>query len=462
MKSIHRSILTRALMTGVASLAFMIIGAGGVRADTVGGGSGADGANCDLFENPTCVVGNGGDGESVSAGGNPATAFGGNGGEGGQVFGPVAPGEIDGNGGAGGSGTAFATGKSRRGDVTVSASAGGGNGGSAAVWGNGGNGGSGEASAIGRSGRGNVTVSASATGGEGGMDDPSYGGSGGNASATSKAFSGSGEASSSAYAMGGGGLSGGLGGSATATANATATRGGLAISQAAATGGERLNFGGPNGAANATSTAKSTFAVANVRLTDEAALSVATTYGTATSNAVAQAGGAGQGFIKPDNSAYAFSTVLPDKADVATLIDGASTVASAFLGPRDIVFGTAILGITYFPDQPVDSFTFSESSTFDFSYRGDLLLGVIDGDVSVIINGVQVLADEFVDDGVINLGSSFGPNIDLTIVSYGGEFILGGAAPEPSTWAMMLVGFAGLGFAGYGSTRRRAVAGLRA
>jgi hypothetical protein len=30
------------------------------------------------------------------------------------------------------------------------------------------------------------------------------------------------------------------------------------------------------------------------------------------------------------------------------------------------------------------------------------------------------------------------------------------AAPEPSTWAMMLVGFAGLGFAGYRSTRRDA------
>ena len=41
MKSTHRSILTRVLMTGAASLAFMIIGAGGVRADTVGGGSGA-------------------------------------------------------------------------------------------------------------------------------------------------------------------------------------------------------------------------------------------------------------------------------------------------------------------------------------------------------------------------------------------------------------------------------------
>jgi hypothetical protein len=30
------------------------------------------------------------------------------------------------------------------------------------------------------------------------------------------------------------------------------------------------------------------------------------------------------------------------------------------------------------------------------------------------------------------------------------------AAPEPSTWAMMLLGFAGLGFAGYRSTRRSA------
>jgi hypothetical protein len=34
------------------------------------------------------------------------------------------------------------------------------------------------------------------------------------------------------------------------------------------------------------------------------------------------------------------------------------------------------------------------------------------------------------------------------------------AIPEPSTWAMMLVGFAGLGFAGYRKTRT--CAGLRA
>ncbi len=31
------------------------------------------------------------------------------------------------------------------------------------------------------------------------------------------------------------------------------------------------------------------------------------------------------------------------------------------------------------------------------------------------------------------------------------------AAPEPSTWAMMVLGFAGVGFAGYRRTRKAAV-----
>jgi hypothetical protein len=36
------------------------------------------------------------------------------------------------------------------------------------------------------------------------------------------------------------------------------------------------------------------------------------------------------------------------------------------------------------------------------------------------------------------------------------------AVPELSTWAMMLTGFAGLGFASYRASRRTAAAGLRA
>jgi hypothetical protein len=61
-----------------------------------------------------------------------------------------------------------------------------------------------------------------------------------------------------------------------------------------------------------------------------------------------------------------------------------------------------------------------------------------------------------------HLGSDFGPNIDLTFGytliadgpgGFGFDLAIGGAVPqavpESSTWAMMLMGFAGLGFAGY-------------
>jgi hypothetical protein len=36
--------------------------------------------------------------------------------------------------------------------------------------------------------------------------------------------------------------------------------------------------------------------------------------------------------------------------------------------------------------------------------------------------------------------------------------LVGGAVPEPSTWAMLLLGFAGLGYAGYRRVRQAAVA----
>ena len=140
-----------------------------------------------------------------------------------------------------------------------------------------------------------------------------------------------------------------------------------------------------------------------------------------TVEAIAQ-GGSGPTSLDPDLFTGAISTALPDKAYATTLIGGASNVADALLGPGDEIFGASILG------------GFDVSSTFDFSFRGDLILG----DIS--------------DDSVINLGF-MGPNIDLTISDEFGIFVIGGAVPEPSTWAMMLLGFAGLGFAGYRRAR---------
>jgi hypothetical protein len=91
---------------------------------------------------------------------------------------------------------------------------------------------------------------------------------------------------------------------------------------------------------------------------------------------------------------------------------------------------------------------------------------------TILDNGVEILdvtfeslavAESFFHDSVINLGSNLGPDIDLTFGynlvadgsgGFGFDFAVGGAVPEPSTWAMMLIGFAGLGFAGYRASRK--------
>jgi hypothetical protein len=477
---LDRSVLKRFLQTTALSLAVMTATAAGVHAQTVIGADGTPGTNCRVQFPGSCNGGNGGDGESVTASGNPATAIGGNGGTGGSAaFTEFGAGGIGGNGGAA-SATAAGSG-------SANANATGGSGGDAGDPGfsgffpSGGAGGDATASSTAITRRGDATSSAAATGGAGGVPifPTNLGGAGGDATATSGATSnGSGDATSSATATSGaaGAPTYNPDGDATATSGATSNGSGGALSSATATGG----VGGfSEGVANATSTAEtakgglaqalSTAAgsggeaqstamtsFAGVRVQSTA---VQPTYYTSTeTNAIAQ-GGSGQAFVNPSQTAYAayaFSTARPDKDYAATLIDGASNVANALLGPRDIVFGTAILGTN-------PGFgSYSASSKFDFRYRGDLLLGLIDGSggFNIVANGVEILAESFVDNSVINLGSNLGPNIDLTFVTYGsGAFALGvGTVPESSTWAMMLVGFAGLALAGY----RRAKAGQAA
>ena len=102
-----------------------------------------------------------------------------------------------------------------------------------------------------------------------------------------------------------------------------------------------------------------------------------------------------------------------------------------------MIFGAAILGANYASDGGGESDIYTATSTIDFAYGGDLMLGLIDDQQSgftngtgfesieftISANGAMILdksftsltdADSFFQDQVIDLGSTFGPGVDLT------------------------------------------------
>jgi hypothetical protein len=387
------------------------------------------------------------------------------------------------NGGSGGMATAIATAS-----VSASATATGGAGGfvtsDTPILGDGDFGGLGGAATA--TAYSSSVASATATGGQGGSDDQQYSfpgpgnpGGGGDATATAVAASSGGPATATASASGGAGgataLSGGpFGcfmpgsfpvcgpqGGANATSSATTTGGRVATAESTAVS---------PGPSTAQSTAQTSFAFVQVGAYAQQSLGSTFPPGINTAEntiAITQGGGSGQPFLNPGPPTFnsegvltitseAFAIGLPGQAYVASLVGGASNVADALMGPRDVVFGTAIL----------DSNSSGQmSATFDFRYSGDLLLGLIDtigdvlGEFTVVANGVTILTVmdpdiNFFQDNVINLGSFSGSPIDLTISGGGFDFAVGGAIPEPSTCAMMLTGFLGLGLVAFCRGRR--------
>jgi hypothetical protein len=335
---------------------------------------------------------------------------------------------------------------------------------------NGGNGGYGSANASATGTMGGANAAATAAGGAGGAadDNGGSGGNGGNGTANANAIAtGGGAANAAATATGGAGGTAavspginGVDGAGAATASATTSGGAESQALATATGS----------AAMAQSTSQTSLGLVSLAKT----VASSTTISTATTNAIVQTGGNGQSLVNPGQSAYAFATTLPDRSYSTTLIGSASNIAGALLGTRDVVFGTSILGANLSGDGSVSN-TYSASSTFDFAYKGDLVLGLISPlddtpmgfqqiDFTVTLDGAEVVdetftslaaADAFFDDNVLNLGAVSGVSdimFSYNLVAggaggYGMDLAFGGAVPEPSTWAMMLIGFGGIGIA---------------
>jgi hypothetical protein len=106
---------------------------------------------------------------------------------------------------------------------------------------------------------------------------------------------------------------------------------------------------------------------------------------------------------------------------------GGGSTAFAGSGSGDevgIFFGNLVVPANYVSDTPV-----SDTATYDS----------------------QTLSNLGATPGTYKWTWGSGANQNFTLV-------IGAVVPEPSTWAMMLLGFAGLGFVGYRSAGRRRIA----
>lgn len=154
-------------------------------------------------------------------------------------------------------------------------------------------------------------------------------------------------------------------------------------------------------------------------------------------------------------AAPARANVVFDFSGVCT--DGCSGAATGVLTLADsYTFGSNITAADFISfDYSSSSFSFDITSLLFFSgglnadgsfNSAESLVLQSTGGVPVFETAPGIFAATMVRNGPSDIGSSF----TFTLVP--------GAVPEPSTWALMLLGFAGLGYAGYRKAQQAAVA----
>jgi hypothetical protein len=136
-------------------------------------------------------------------------------------------------------------------------------------------------------------------------------------------------------------------------------------------------------------------------------------------------GGEGETLTYDAEADFKFATMSPEKFYLTLFSNDLS--GSGF---DNLEFQITVDGNSSFTFQ-----TQSLDSAEAFFSDNSLLLGVL-GEGNQTVDVTYMLTASVVGDG------------------FGFDFGVGGAVPEPSTWAMMLLGFAGLGYAGFRHARK--------
>ena len=400
-----------------------------------------------------------------------------------------APGALGKPGGAGASATATATSS----DQSNSATAIGGNGGVGGPGGSGvyylprpgagGHGGAASSTATASNTKGSASATATSTGGNGGRGGlptacihsciPGAGGGGGAASAISSATGGgAGTVVSDATATGGAapwGYNNPAAGTASASASASSTGSGLVEANASAfdpsrfTGEYYLETGDR---ASVTASAQNHSG------------SVETTASAPRGSTASALSSAAVFTVAMGSVPESLVTILPGHAvsDAALTPGGDQTIG---VGAMSVGYGATSFGITYDATAVFDFTTFAKEEALDLtllSYNSEGLVGFDSGLLWVDVDGnvhpyplTSLSAAEtfFAHGHSLQLGTfAAGPQsieIEYSLTFNAGTSAASGDGfgftyalkdpplniPEPSTWAMMLVGFAGLAFAGY-------------
>lgn len=148
-------------------------------------------------------------------------------------------------------------------------------------------------------------------------------------------------------------------------------------------------------------------------------------------------------------------TTFTDATVVITMINNTSNVTN--VGPGHFVnLGTATVSINggaavTFTDQ-VDVFSLQSIPGVGFFQVDDIL--DTGPSASFATYALTTSIGPVVGPSTINVGSSYGTSGGaFTLTTAGDATFTATTVPEPSTWAMMLIGFAGLGYAGYRQAR---------